>query len=362
MLIYYVIFIVPMLFYLTQNKEVIKKNFTDYFILSFLALLLLGLRTKTGADWSNYLRNFKSISRADYLEIFEGGPQDLLEFSNNSIFWLLNAIEPDYGYYLYHIIAMMIGLIALYVFAKEQPYFWLTIGIAVPFFILVMIMGYTRQGIALSFIMMGLNYLKRFKVFNFFCFVAVATTFHASAITMSFLALPYLFHKDFRYKNLVMIIVFILVVVGFSFFQAYLDKKSQEYIAEAMISVGTLPRVAITVLAAVFLFAYRQRWQQVFHDYQLWRMYALAALFTLPALAVLPSTSVDRIALYLLPLQLAVWPRIIYLAGKQHRDLLALGVIAGYGITLHIWLNYAKNIWMWVPFKHLFFYTPTNYY
>lgn len=362
MLIYYVAFIIPVLLYFTHTKETIKKKFTDYFILSFIAILVLGLRTQTGADWNNYLRNFNSISKSEYFDIFKGGPQDLLEFLNSSIFWLLYALEPSYGYYLYHVIALAIGLVALYLFAKEQPYFWLTIGIAVPFFILVMIMGYTRQGIALSFIMMGLHYLKRFRVVNFFCFVAVATTFHASAITMSFLAFPYLFHKNFRYKSLVMIMVFILVMIGFSFFQAYLDKKNQEYIAEAMISIGTLPRVAITVLAAVFLFAYRQRWQQVFHDYQLWRMYALAAFATLPALAILPSTSVDRIALYLLPLQLAVWPRIIYLAGTRHRDLLALGVIAGYGITLHIWLNYAKNIWMWVPFKHLFFYTPSSYY
>lgn len=337
-----------------NNKKIVKFHFSDYWALVFFTIIVISFRTETGGDWDNYYRNFKIIGEFSQNKILAEAGKNITEISQTYLFWTLYQFSPNYGYYIYHSIAVFFGLFALYLFAKEQPYFWLTITISIPFFLIIMIMGYTRQGIALSFILIGLYYLKRFKVKNFTILTLIAATFHTSAIVMTLLAIPYIFHKNFKYKTLLMSAIFIIAMLGISLIQDYLDEKTKTYITSGMVSAGAMPRILINVLAASFLFYFRDRWQQVFGDFQLWRIYALAAFATLPALLMLPSTSVDRLALYLIPLQLAVWPRIIYLAKPAHRDLLALGILGGYGLTLHVWLNYANNVYMWLPFKHLF--------
>lgn len=353
MLVYFFIFLIPILLYSTQDSAP-KRKFDDYIVFSIIAIILIGFRYNTGGDWNNYHEDFISFGKKDYFDLFTGGAQNLLEISHSTLFWILHYLEPEYGYYIYHVIAISLGFYALYLFAKEQPYFWLTIALSVPFFVLVMIMGYTRQGIAISFIMIGLHYLKRYQIGWFGSCIAIATTFHASAIAMSLIALPYIFQKNFRYKIPLIISAFTLGLFFIGHLQNYLDKKTLNYVEQAMFSAGTLPRILITILAALFLLKYTQKWRIAFNDYPIWQIYAFAAFATLPALLFLPSTSVDRMALYLLPLQLAVWPRIIYLSKPRNRQLLAFGIIGGYTLTLFVWLNYAKNIGMWLPFDHLF--------
>ena len=61
------------------------------------------------------------------------------------------------------------------------------------------------------------------------------------------------------------------------------------------------------------------------------------------------STAVDRLALYLIPLQLAVLPRVQYLF---HGQLFGRAVIVAYaGLVLFTWLNFAVHSRYWVPYQ-----------
>ena len=85
---------------------------------------------------------------------------------------------------------------------------------------------------------------------------------------------------------------------------------------------------------------------------KLWTWIALVALLCLPIVS-LATTAVDRVALYLIPIQIFVFSRIPRLAGSniRVRTLLVLGVIAYYAAVLFVWLNFATHAQYWLPYQ-----------
>jgi hypothetical protein len=85
---------------------------------------------------------------------------------------------------------------------------------------------------------------------------------------------------------------------------------------------------------------------------------ALLAVASLGWLLVSPSsTAVDRIALYLIPLQLYVFPRLPDLMTKEPKGKRVwVGLIlAYYACVQFVWLLYANNARSWLPYKAYFF-------
>ena len=78
--------------------------------------------------------------------------------------------------------------------------------------------------------------------------------------------------------------------------------------------------------------------------------FALAAAAAPLALLVLPSTTVvDRLSLYLIPLQLAVLPRLAYLFGRRSFGRFLVMLYAA--LVLFVWLNFATHSEYWVPYR-----------
>jgi hypothetical protein len=86
---------------------------------------------------------------------------------------------------------------------------------------------------------------------------------------------------------------------------------------------------------------------------KLWRNFSLVSIAAAVALLLSPSsTAVDRIALYLLPLQFVVLARI---AGTLLSRSFGSLLIAAYtAAVLYIWLNFAANAPSWVPYRSWF--------
>ena len=65
------------------------------------------------------------------------------------------------------------------------------------------------------------------------------------------------------------------------------------------------------------------------------------------------STAVDRMALYLVPLQLFVLSRVPDALGRDPtvRRLLTLGIVAYCGAVEFVWLNFADHAENWVPYR-----------
>jgi hypothetical protein len=71
---------------------------------------------------------------------------------------------------------------------------------------------------------------------------------------------------------------------------------------------------------------------------------------------------VDRLAMYLIPMQIFVYSRIGYCFGLIRRGWLAwtTAVIVYSAAVLFVWLNYAVNAWAWLPYQN-YLSTPDRY-
>jgi hypothetical protein len=77
-------------------------------------------------------------------------------------------------------------------------------------------------------------------------------------------------------------------------------------------------------------------------------------LLFVPLLIVFPSsTAVDRVALYWIPLQLFVLPRLPSALGNvEGKNILLVGSVLAYSaLVLFVWLNYADTSSSWIPYK-----------
>ena len=85
---------------------------------------------------------------------------------------------------------------------------------------------------------------------------------------------------------------------------------------------------------------------------RLWTWMALLALLCVPLVS-LASTAVDRVALYLIPLQLYVFARLPLLAGHnvRMRTALVLAVVGYYAVVQYVWLNHATHARYWLPYQ-----------
>jgi hypothetical protein len=126
----------------------------------------------------------------------------------------------------------------------------------------------------------------------------------------------------------------------------YLDAEYQSAGAGIRVAMNALP-------AAVFLWS-RKKFQIDRDQRRLWTVISLIALAFIGALALSPSsTAVDRVALYLIPLQLFVWSHFPEVFGRpgQRNTVGVLLVLMLYATVLFTWLNFAHHRSGWIPYK-----------
>ncbi len=105
--------------------------------------------------------------------------------------------------------------------------------------------------------------------------------------------------------------------------------------------------------AAVFLI-YRRHFKLEGAQLNLWTYLSLGALGFVVLLFVSPSSAaVDRMALYLIPVQIFVLSRlplawqVRYGAG----EIVKIGVIIYSALVLFVWLNFASHAQYWLPYQ-----------
>jgi hypothetical protein len=303
--------------------------------------LAIGLRYKVGADWRAY----------EFLYSFAGysGLGRILEFGDPG-YQLLNWALQQIGAEIW-VLNLICGLIftwGLYRFASILPDPWLAFVVAVPYLIIVVAMGYTRQAVAIGILMAGLAALKQSgSIMRFAVYVAVAALFHKTAVMI----LPLVIFAGQRNKLLNAIAGIAGCVLLYDLFLANsIDDLVRNYVEAKYSSQGAGIRVAMNFFPAVIFLLFKNRLRFDPDEAEYWRYFSLASLVMPLLLVLLPSsTAVDRISLYLIPLQIAVLPRVQYLFKTQ-----AFGraVVVFYaGAVMFIWLNFAVHARYWVPYK-----------
>lgn len=310
--------------------------------------LAIGLRVEVGGDWWPYLRSVEQARYYTFLEVFEHGDPgyQLLKWLNARLGWGIWGVNLFCGFAF---------SLSLAVFSRSLPRPWLAMTVAVPYVITVVAMGYTRQGVALGFAMLGLVALGRKQTAWFVFWVVLGATFHKSAV----LLLPIAALANTHNRCVTAVWVGVATVIAyFVLLQDEVDALYQNYVVAEYQSQGALIRTAMNAVPAVLLLVWYRRFPLAQGEGPLWRWFAIISLALVVLLLGTPaSTAVDRVALYMLPLQLVVFSHSPEIWGRrpETRALLVLAVVAYYALVHFVWLNFASHAFAWLPYRNALF-------
>jgi hypothetical protein len=350
---YWLLFLIPTYWAIVQLKPISHSvgpvrpdnwSFVWKCIFVFL-VLMIGLRHEVGGDWESYLEMLDSYSSSN-LNSREFAFQD-------PAFVLFNllAVKTGFGIYILNFLSAIFFCWGLVVFCRAQPRPWLALAVAVPYLITVVAMGYTRQGVAIGIAMVAMTALGRGSIFRFVLWIALASTFHKSAIIL----LPMAVLANSKRRIFTLIWVGITSIILFALMvQEALSFLMGGYIEDAMQSSGAAIRIAMNALPAVLFLLFRRRFQLSVEQRSFWSWMAWSALLLVGLLAVSPSsTAVDRIALYWIPLQLFVLSRLPNALGRREgKNLLWVLIVVAYSASVHfVWLFYADTAFAWLPYQ-----------
>ncbi len=303
--------------------------------------LLIGLRYEVGADWFTYRFMFNYAGHADFGRMLEIG-----DSAYQLLNWALYRVGGDL--WAVNLVCGFIFAWGLVRFAQIQRDQWLALLVAIPYMVVVVAMAYSRQAVALGILMAGLSSVVRGgSLLRFALYVAVAALFHKTAVV----AFPLVVLASRRNRSLNLLLG---LATSFLLYDLFLGDSMEQfvknYIEAEYSSQGAAIRVAMSLVPAAVFFLFRKNLGFSPEEDLIWRNFSLAAFGFLVLLLGLPSsTAVDRLALYIMPLQLAVLSRV---PGTIMNRLPGRLTIVLYSFAVQfVWLNYAAHAKYWLPYR-----------
>ena len=145
-----------------------------------LMIIMIGFRYKIGGDWYAY---------EAMLSLIKGLQNPILSLTaTDPAYGLINYFAPTWWYgngiSFVNTICATLFLLGVAFFSHKQMYPMLCVAIAVPYLILVVGMGYTRQSAAIGMALMAYYFLidGRLKLYLFF--VLFGALFHLTEVVM----------------------------------------------------------------------------------------------------------------------------------------------------------------------------------
>jgi len=315
-----------------------------WWIVMLALTLVVGWRHHVGGDWSSYLLHY-------YRAIYSSHSPDW--WWNDPGYRLLEwiALQANWGIYGINLLAAAIFSFGLVVFCRHLPRPWLALAVAVPYLVIILGMGYSRQGVALGCIMAGLAALGNGKVRRFVMFALIGASFHKSAVVL--LPLAALAASKDRLSTAIWVGL-VTAAAYVTLLEDSVESLRAGYLEAEYQSEGALVRLLMNALPAGIMLWKRDRFSLDKPQNRLWLWLALIALALLALYFISPSsTAVDRMGLYLLPLQLKVFSHLPEVFGRRNgnNQTWVLAVLGYYAAVEFVWLNYAVHAFAWLPYR-----------
>ncbi len=310
--------------------------------------VLGGLRFETGGDWLTYDEMFEDM-RVDTLGYALTRTDPLYGALN----WL--SAQLGTGIYLVNAVCCLVLVLGVFQTARTFRKHWVAVTIAVPYLLIVVGLGYVRQGASIGLMLMALASLDRARTMRTLLQLALAVGFHSTAVIafpLFILALTRR-HKVLSLMGAVLGAALFLVVL-----MPRLDVLEAGYLDAEYESGGALVRILMGLLPAGLILARWRSFPASDRVRSVWLMIAVANALALVGLAVLPSsTAVDRIALFVSVIQLAAFGEIRALSGFAERAVLLLRLLMiGLAAAVQsVWLVFATHAEFWVPYNAIFY-------
>lgn len=340
--------LIPAFLALVRPKE--RWNNTTSFILIFLFTIIIGFRFQVGDDWGNYIVKFENLKKVDNVFLDK-------EF----LYSILNVIsrQLNFGIYGVNVISGFIFSSGLILFCKSMKRQWLALTLSVPYIVIVIAMGYTRQSVALGILMIGYIVLSQGKKFIFFILNISATFFHLSSIICIFLLFPF-FISSRKFINKISKIIISFFIAGGLYFvliDKFISRYIDIYIETEMSSSGVYIRLFMILFPSILFLLFEKNLQIDTNRKILWRSISYYSLSLIPLLIISPSTTViDRLTLYALPIMtftLSNLPELRF-ANLNRKYINLLVVLMAFSIQ-YVWLNFAGNSSSWKPYQNILF-------
>ena len=352
MLPYWLFFIVPALAALASGPLMKVRadgarplRVNGAWILVILILtLVIGFRYEVGGDWGNYFRYLFGAANLSFSDL--SGLED-------PAYWALNILSVQLGLGMTGVntFGALLFSIGLVVFCRSLPRPWLALACAMPYLVTVVAMGYTRQAIALGLVMIGLVMLGRQRFVVFALWVLAGALFHKSAVVL----IPIAALTISKNRFLTLSLVAAATAVGYVALLADSAARLVDtYVDQNIESAGAFIRLAMNAIPAFLFLLYRKRFAFSPAENKLWLIFSLISIGMF--LAFFPtnlSTALDRMALYIIPLQLVAFahlPDAIGVFGRRNQAIVAL-ILFYYATVLFVWLNFAAHSRLWVPYQ-----------
>ncbi|MCI3279816.1 EpsG family protein [Synechococcus sp. PCC 6717] len=316
-------------------------------------VLFIGLRFEVGADWTGYLYIFESVKFTPWF-----GYEAI--FSDLGYYWINKiAIALNQDIYFVNFCVAIIFVSCLFNFCNQLKNPYLGLSVAFPYLTTVVAMGYTRQAAAIGFELLAIFALTQNKRLRFFVYFFLALLFHKTVIFLLLVPLLITMIKSIKEKKVIntaylVIFAFVLLISTTIIIQSN-PRFTSSYIEGQMSSSGALIRLTMNLLPAIIFLLEYYRGKNFFkHSPKVYLALSWLVIFSFLLLLTGSTTAADRLALYLIPIQLYVFGNLPYLFFPKQRQLFFrwLFLVIGYSfVVLWVWLQFADHAFAWLPYR-----------
>ncbi len=351
MALYWTIFFVPLLGAIFL--KVISLNLRIILSILFFSslVIIIGFRKEVGGDWYTYIHLYddRIVPRvSDILSIIK----------MNFLYDLLFAFGQQHqlGIQFINTLCAILFVAGIVVFCSQERNYFLAFLISVPYLIIVVGMGYTRQSAALGLILIAISFLKKENLRAFFITIFFAALFHKSSLVVAPFGMLAMETRKIT-SSFIVPILLVIAMIGLSadalasMFSTYISddiRKSQH-------ASGGLIRIILCVIPALLVLRYSK---VLFPSKVLRRFWLRFSILPILALFLVfyASNLADRLALYSIPLQITVFSRIeLIFKDPLFKDIAYIGVSFVYFCLFYLWLNFSFNSQSWVPYDNFLF-------
>jgi hypothetical protein len=334
----YLLFLLPPLV-LAWARPPIKRRITFVAVAYFVALLLfIGLRDRTGPDWTGYIHYYEGINSE-------------LQTTTEPLFNYLNILSDRLGFYIYGVnfVCALIFLIGIFAYANCTARPWLAIAAVTPYLCFVIGMSGIRQAAAIGVSYIALANWSRFSVIVKLLFIAVAMGFHASAVILIVLVI---FDDPKRlWFKLIFSGLFLAYILNYSLVTDIIDGYNSRYLKQNIISFGAAQHVALSAFPAALYFIFNKRIANAGWNTSLVTIGAIGSIAALPLTAI-SSTGVDRLALYFSYIQMWIYPALVE-ALKEDERVVLFGVTIIILSVFFVYFTFGITISGYIPYHNL---------
>ena len=315
---------------------------------SLFPIILIGFRYYVGTDYQSYVDIFRRMGRLSF-----GSAIRDVDIGYAALNWAAAQIGGEL--WLVNLVCAILFTYGLVQFAKGQPNPWLAITIAIPYLVITVGMGLSRQAVAIGLGMAGLAAISKGSYLKFTLYVLVGALFHRTALVL----IPVVALAYSRNRLVAVSVGLFGSLIGYYVLSSSggFDRLQDSYITRGIFkSQGAGVRLAMNIPPATLFLLYAKRFSTDPHERLTYVILSLIAFLSLALLLIYPaaSTPIDRMALYVIPLQMFVLSRLPTVMSDRSghpSGPLTLAIIIYSALVEFVWLNYSTFAADWLPYR-----------